>query len=186
MQTKIQVIANVRFGAYVKEVPEGCIHYLQVNNYDKENNTILFSNPTLDLNSKTQNHLLYEGDILLAAKGSSNFCVVFHSGKGKAVASSSFLVIRITRPEILFPDFLCWILNREDTMSFIKANAIGTSIPSISKTLIEDLDIDVPSMEVQSKIVSIACLQEREKQLYEAIQILRKKLIQKQLIEILS
>lgn len=184
MQAKIRDIAVVRSGAYIKEVPEGDVCYLQVNNYNKEKNEFLLSKPTLELNDKTESHLLQEDDIVFAAKGTSNFCRVVHREMGKMVASSSFLVIRIMNQAVISPDYLCWILNREDILAFFKANAIGTSIPSISKTFIEEYTINIPPMHIQNKIILISLLQKQEQQLYGKILNLRNKLTQKQLIEI--
>ena len=183
MQKKIQDIATVRSGVYVKEMPEGEVCYLQVNNFDRGSGGFLLPKPTLELDNKIESHLLSEGDVVFAAKGTSNFCTVFHEEMGKAVASSSLLVVRIADQSIVDPDYLCWYLNREDTIGFLKANATGTSIPSISKALIEECAINIPSMCVQNNIVVVNQLQQREQRIYNEMSNLRNKLIQKQLIE---
>ena len=176
-------MAIVSSGAYIKEAPDGDIFYLQVNQFNRAENRFLLLKPTLERNSKTENHLLAEGDIVFAAKGTSNFCAVFHSSMGNVVASSSFLVISITDQKVIRPDFLCWTLNRDDTLAFFKTHAIRTSMPSISKKLMEDYVIDIPSMYIQQKVVEIIQLQQRERQLHEQIFSLRNKLIQYQLIK---
>jgi len=186
MQKTIQSIAVVRSGVYLKEVPEGAAHYLQVNQYDKEAHAFRFTKPTLELDAKVGKHLLQEGDIVFAAKGTSNFCAVFHEESGAVVASSSFLVIRCMNFALVSPDYLCWFLNRRDSMAYLKANAIGTSIPSISKALIENFSISIPSMRVQEMIVAIAHLQHREEQLNARILELRNYLTERRLIEIVN
>jgi restriction endonuclease S subunit len=183
MQKRIKDIAIVRSGAYIKEAPEGSVHYLQVGNYSRAEGGFLFSVPTLELNEKTKGHLLLDGDIVFAAKGTSNFCVVYRKKMGEVVASSSFLVIRIIDKKNVSPDYLCWILNREDTLALFKANAIGTSMPSIGKPLIEEHVVNMPPKEIQDKIVTIAQLQQRERDIYENILNLKSKVIQTKLIE---
>lgn len=184
MGIKIKDIAIIRSGAYIKEAMEGSVFYLQVSDFSRGDGVFILSKPLLELNTKTESHLLLDGDIVLAAKGMSNFGVVYKEEMGKAVASSSFLVIRITDCDLVMPDYLCWILNREDTLSFFKANAAGSSIPSISKALIEEYIVDIPPINIQKRIVKVARLQQREQQLYQSIATLRSKLVQKQLIEI--
>ena len=157
---------------------------MQVSDFSREDGAFILSKPLLELNTKTESHLLLEGDIVFAAKGMSNFGVVYKEEMGKAVASSSFLIIRIADCNVVLSDYLCWILNREDTLAFFKTNAAGSSIPSISKTLIEEYVVDVPPINVQKQIVEVAQLQQRELQLYQSIATLHSKLIQKQLIEI--
>jgi restriction endonuclease S subunit len=183
MRLKIKDIATIRSGAYIKEAMEGSVFYLQVSDFSKEENTFVLSKPILELNSKTESHLLLDGDIVLAAKGVSNFGIVYREEIGKVVASSSFLVIQITNCNLVLPDYLCWILNREDTLAFFKANAAGSSIPSISKVLIEEYMVDIPPLNIQKKIVEVAQLQQREQQLYQSIITLRNKLVQRQLIK---
>lgn len=186
MQKTIQSIAVVRSGAYLKEVPVGAAHYLQVNLFDKEAQAFLLTKPTLELDSKVEKHLLQEGDIVFAAKGTSNFCSVFHQEAGAVVASSSFLVIRCMNLALVSPEYLCWFLNRRDSMAYLKANAIGTSIPSISKALVESFKISIPSMRVQEMIVAIAHMQQREEQLNRKILELRNYLTERRLIEIVN
>ena len=186
MKVKIKDIAIIRSGAYIKEAMEGSVFYLQVSDFSREDDAFILSKPILELNSKTVSHLLLDGDIVFAAKGMSNFGVVYKEEMGKAVASSSFLVIRITDCDLVLPDYLCWILNREDTLAFFKTNAAGSSIPSISKTLIEEYIVEIPPINVQKHIVEVARLQQREQQLYQSIVTLRSKLVQKQLIEIIK
>ena len=184
MRKKIKEIAVIRSGAYIKEGPKGEICYLQVNDFNKVENKFFLLKPSLELNSNTKKHLLCEGDILLAAKGTSNFCVVFHEEIGKAVASSSFLVISIIDSNIVCSDYLCWVLNRDDTLTFLKANAVGSAMPSITKTLIEDYEITIPPIQVQKKIVEVSRLQQQEQQLYSQIFKLRYQVTQQQLIKI--
>ena len=184
VRVKIQNIATVRSGIYIKEIPKGDVGYLQVGDFDKDTNRFLLPPLTLELNNKTESHLLLDGDIVFAAKGISNFSSVFREGMGKMVASSSFLVIQVTDKAVINPDYLCWLLNRIETLSFLRANATGTSMPSISKALVEKYKINVPSIHVQNKIIEIVKLQQREKQLYEDILFMRDKIVQSQLIAV--
>jgi restriction endonuclease S subunit len=186
MQKKIRDIAVVRSGAYIIEGASEEVCYLQVNDFNKAENRFVLPKPTLELNTQTKKHLLLEGDIVLAAKGVYNFCSVFNERTNKTVASSSFLVISIMNSSIINPDYLCWVLNREDTLAFLKANAVGSVIPSISKALVEAYEISIPPLQVQKKIVEISLLQQQEQQLYRRISKLRNQLTQRQLIKIIK
>jgi len=184
MRKKIRDIATIRSGAYIKEMPDGDVSYLQVNNFCREENKFFLPKPALEMNRKTEKHLISEGEIVFAAKGTSNFCSVFHKDMGNVVASSSFLVISIIDSNIVSSDYLCWVLNREDTLDFFKAHAVGSAMPSISKTMIEGYEINIPPIQVQKKIVEISRLQQKEKWLYSQISDLRHQLTQQQLMKI--
>ncbi|OAV63304.1 hypothetical protein Barb4_05376 [Bacteroidales bacterium Barb4] len=72
----IKEIADIQTGVYLKETPNGEVHYLQVKDFDKEVFPVL-SYPTIELNDKVNKYLLSEGNLLFAAKGFFNFCVVY-------------------------------------------------------------------------------------------------------------
>ena len=184
MKVKIKDIANVRSGVFTKEQPEGEVYSLQVNSFDREANELILSSPSVEMSDKIGNHLLEDGDILLASKGAFNFSIVFKKAIGKAVASSSFLVLRIKDKAALNPDYLCWILNREDSLFFFRANATGSSIPSISKSVVEDFQFDAPAMKIQKRIAAIVKLQKQEHKILTKLSLQRRKLIERQLTEI--
>lgn len=85
---------------------------------------------------------------------------------------------------MIIPDYLCWILNREDSIIYFQNNATGSSIPSISKSMAEDYEINIPCIQTQKKIVEISLLQQQEQQLYRRLSSLHNKLISKHLIQI--
>lgn len=186
MQSEIEHIAAVRTGAYLKEVPNGNTYYLQVKDFDKAKQEFILSEPTLELNDKTEKYLLQDGDIVFAAKGFSNFGVVYREEMGKIIPSSSFLIIRINHHSIIDPDYLCWILNREDTLMFFKSKTAGNVMPSINIAMMAEYEIDIPNIQTQKRIVEISKLQQHEQQLYEKISALHNKLIQQQLIKIIQ
>lgn len=51
----------------------------------------------------------------------------------------------------------------------LSSNAVGTSIPSITKAMLEDVEIPLPQITTLRKIVDIVKLQKKERQLREAI-----------------
>jgi restriction endonuclease S subunit len=90
------------------------------------------------------------------------------------VASTSFLVIRIIK-QILLPEFLAWFINHPDTLQLIKSQAIGSSIVSISKPVLEELEISVPDVKTQEAVLKISRLWEQKSLLEKQIGELREK-----------
>jgi restriction endonuclease S subunit len=58
---------------------------------------------------------------------------------------------------------------------------MGTSIPSISKLVLEELEIPVPTIEMQKSVVAISKLRRHEKNIYNKLESLRDKKIQLQI-----
>ncbi|WP_342450716.1 restriction endonuclease subunit S [Lunatimonas salinarum] len=159
--------------------------YLQSRYFDENGDLHAVLHPDLKAEEVAQKHLLKHGDVLFAAKGTKNFAAVFENHNEPAVASTSFFVIRLTNNDVL-PQYLAWFLNNHSTQSLLKAKAIGTSIPSISKQVLEQLEIQVPDLKTQNTILQITKLRNREKSLKHQIESLREIQIQQLLINAFS
>jgi len=183
IKVKIGNIASISSGVYFKDIPDGDVNYLQVRDFNEDKEAVY---STVELNIKTRKHLLSEGDLLFAAKGMYNFCTIFRESIGLSIASSSFLVLKVKDKRMVNPEYLCWFLNRSDVISTLKSSAVGSSIPSIGKSVIEECQVDIPTIAIQQKIIEIAKLQQKEQLLYKKISNRRDILLQKQIIEMIQ
>ena len=185
MKKLIKDITNIQTGLFAKPSGSGELVYLQSKYFDEygQLNTVLHLDLTVD--GISEKHILKDGDVLFAAKGTKNFATVYEKTNEPAVASTSFFVIRIT-DETLLPQYLAWLLNSQETQSVLKGQAIGTSIPSISKQVLENLEISVPSVETQKAILQITKLRKKEKALKQKIELLRDKYLSHQLLKVIN
>ena len=181
MKTLIKSITSIQTGLFAKPLGEGDVIYLQVKHFDEMGQLQSALHGDLLSAYISQKHLLKNGDVLFAAKGTKNFAAVFENHNEPSVASTSFFVIRPTNNKVL-PQFLAWFLNNHTTQTLLKGQAIGTSIPSISKQVLENLEIPVPPIKTQKAIVEISKLRNKEKSLKQKIEALREKQIQQQII----
>lgn len=172
MKTKLAHITQFQSGIYEKPDINADTLYLQAVHFTRSGtfNESVF--PQLQSNGKLEKHLLKEGDLLFAAKGLNNFAVVYHSTIGKAVASSSFIIIRINSDYIqsVQPDYLAWFITHHNQIKLMHQQQLGTTIPSISMKQLAELEIDIPPIEVQNKIVAVQHLREKEKELTTQIE----------------
>ena len=72
------------------------------------------------------------------------------------------------------------------TLQYLTSNAKGTSIPSISKSTVEELNIPILPVDKQEKIIAIAKLQKTEERLYKKIIRKREQLAEYKLKNIIS
>ena len=181
MKAKIEKITRVSSGIYSQFGQLGNAIYLQANYFDENGQLSDYIRPNLVLDNKTQKHLLNEGDILFAAKGTKNFAVSVKNKMGACVASSIFLVLKIKEEfkKRILPEYLVWFLNHPYNQASLKAKATGTGLPSISKKTLEETEIVLPSLNTQHNIVIIDDLRKQEKQLRIKIEVLRERQIQK-------
>lgn len=168
MHIKLKDIVDIQSGIYEKPYPEGDTLYLQMSDFKGGKYMKADAKPTAVLGERVNKYLLKDKDLLFAAKGTSNFCVMYRADEENAVASSSFFILRIIKQE-LDPEYVCWFLNTPHVLSHLKAYAVGTSIPSITKTMLADLEINVLPMAKQRLIVEYNKLQNREVELHALI-----------------
>jgi restriction endonuclease S subunit len=163
----------------------GNVIYLQPKYFDEQGKVNVLLHPDLKMEGKIEKHLLHDGDLLFAAKGTKNFAVNFDGTIGLAVASSTFLVVRI-KPQYrndIVSEYLQWFINHPVSLQTLKGGAIGTDLPSISKSVLEELEVVVPPMEKQSTILKINELRNREVAIKRQLEYLRGIEIQQKLLK---
>ena len=178
---KLHNIAVIQTGVFAKVVPNPNALYLQQSDFDGNGELRNTTQPTIIV--ANQKHLLAAGDLLLASKGNNNMCVIVPGIEQKCVASPSFLVIRLHDKFAILPEFVAWYLNLPTTQNTLAVQARGTSIMSISKATLGDLEIPVPSVERQRRYIELSKLQKREQQLYAAIAERRKQILEYKMIK---
>ena len=154
---QLKNIANIKFGLYVKPLEKGFAIYLQAKNFDDFGNFQNDVDVFVNIDNKTESHLLQEGDILFVGKGNRNFAWTYYKSMGPAIASSIFYVIRVDKYKVN-PDYITTIFNSQKYQNQFQNMGAGSSIPSIRKGELESISIDVPTLETQNKIASIRAL----------------------------
>jgi restriction endonuclease S subunit len=186
LNLKLKDITFIQSGIYTKPGFEGEVASLQV----KHIGDGILKNiaPDTILTEQLQRHLLVDGDIVLVTKGSRNVAAVYYNQNGLCIASSTFMVIRIKPDEQknILSEFLVWFINNPETQNWLKSNAFGSGVPSISKTTLLEMDIYVPSIEKQKLIVKINELRKLEKKIQSQIFQLKEVYIEQLLIKTLK
>lgn len=162
---KLSDIAKILSGIYIKDNPTGKIACLQVKD-------LLMSSPEItasriEYTPKIGNYILKKGDLLFAGKGTTYLCKVFNLDI-TAVPSTTLYSIRL-HSSIVSPEYLCWYLNHPSVVASIKTAQAGSGTPLIHKPTLENLEIIVPDQDTQCLIVELSSLQNKEKEILEAI-----------------
>jgi len=184
LKTDLKHIASIQTGLFAKPIAKGEIVYLQAKHFDENGKLKTSLHPDLKADNILEKHMLRHGDVLFAAKGTKNFAAWFESKNQPSVASTSFFVIRLQQDfsNKILPAFLVWLINHPTSQKFLKGKAIGSSIVSISKAVLEELEISIPNIETQKVILKITNLRNTEKKLKKEIETLREKQIQQLII----
>ena len=186
MRKVIREIATITSGIYAKPGFEGEVYYLQASHFNQKHQFDLSVKPNLILTDQIRKHLLKHGDILLAAKGNDNFAVVCKGKLEYSVASTMFMVLKVTDPEQVLPEYLAWFINHPQTQLYLRNTAKGSSFPSITKTDIEELLLPIPPIEKQRDLIYINELFQKQLQIKKRIITLSEKVFHQQLLNSLK
>ena len=112
-----------------------------------------------ELTGRNEPQWLEAGDVLFAAHGSHNTASYidesFNDLSFKAVATPMFFVLRVHTSSIL-PEYLAWFINALPSQRYFEQHAEGTRTKSVRRQVLTNLEIVIPELEGQEKIVSLA------------------------------
>ena len=122
--------------------------------------------------------ILKEGDILFMARGGRNFSVLMQEIPAALLAAAYFFIIRTSSNEVLLP-YLCWYLNQSPAEYYFRRySGRGVHMPVVRRTVLEGIDIPLPPLEVQKRIVELDVFMRQEEGLLTNLVQKRKELIE--------
>ncbi|MAD74562.1 MAG: type I restriction endonuclease subunit S [Rheinheimera sp.] len=124
--------------------------------------------PTDVTGSKGPNWL-QSGDILFTARGKHNVAAFIKSPPVDVVAAQHIFVLRAKNLKEVYPEFLVWQLNQKPAQNYFKVNAEGSLQLSIKKSVLENLPIELPSIEKQRAIAGFYNKVKQEKRVLKAL-----------------
>ncbi|MCD4652032.1 MAG: restriction endonuclease subunit S [Candidatus Cloacimonetes bacterium] len=126
--------------------------------------------------SGAKKYAIKTGDVLFQSRGSSHKAYNTKENMSNAIPSASFFILSIKQADVL-PEYIAWWFNQPKVQAKIQTMSCGTSISFISKTTLSNLQIQIPEMSVQKKIVNIVNLSRKEQELLKSLTIKRAKLV---------
>lgn len=170
-------IAAVRSGypfrARVDPSPDGNARVLQLKDVGARGPVDVWGATRTEVKAAAA-HQLAAGDVVLKGRGSTYCAVVEEIPTDLPLVAAAPLLVLRPKPGSVEPGFLRWLLNHPKTQAKLSATAEGTYIPTLTKSLVEDFEVEVPPVETQRLITEAATLAEREQELLEAITNIRK------------
>ena len=116
---------------------------------------------------------LKQGDMLFRSKGLNFTAAKVDNPPDKAFPVAPLYLIRIHSKKVI-PDYFLWFINHSKTQKRFRQMATGTSIMMISRQILEDMELKIPSLKTQEKIAKIMELYRKEKILIENLAVKKK------------
>lgn len=150
-----------------------------------QNNTVDCSSlMKIEMEAVKEHHLVRKGDLVFRSRGQITTAAVILEDPGKALVAAPLLRIRVTKPEMVLPEYLNWYISQRDAQVFLTSKADGTVQKMISKQTIEELEVSLPSLEQQKNIVELSLLSAQEQNVLRSLAEKRQQYIETRLMQI--
>ncbi|ARJ65659.1 hypothetical protein WV31_08320 [Magnetospirillum sp. ME-1] len=117
------------------------------------------------LEGVAERYFVRAGDVLFRSRGErTTACALDDRFIESAVAILPLMVLRPKR-DIVLPGYLAWAINQPAAQRHFDGSAYGTNIRMVPRSSLDELEIDIPDIVIQQKVVAIDALAEREREL---------------------
>lgn len=179
---RLNKIARIQSGyisrGKIEPSEKGSYYLLQARDMDADRltyrtDTLLRIDPALS----RKDWILETGDILFMARGIRNYSILLNELPDSVLAAACFFIIRAEGKDVL-PGYLCWYLNQPAAENYFHRHAgQGVHMPVIRRSVLENIDIPIPPLKIQKKIIELNSLMIKEKELLDTLSEKRRELI---------
>jgi len=135
------------------------------------------------LEDLAERYFVRAGDVVFRSRGERNTASALDERlKEPALAVLPLIVLR-PNLDVVTPEFLAWAINQPPAQRHFDVAARGTNIRMIPRSSLDDLELDVPDIETQRRIVAVDALAERERGLSQLAAETRRKMMSLILVE---
>lgn len=176
----LRELARVRTGypfrGGVRMEPTGKCLLVQAGNIDADTGEVAGELMQIATPPTAQEHFLRYGDVVMVGRGVRNGAAAFIKSEMPAVAAAHLMVLA-TEGKTGLPEFLTWFLNLPRTQARLRSLQSGSSVPFVPVEALESIEVPVPSLQLQKRIVEIQRLRAQEERLVGEIRSRRRALL---------
>jgi hypothetical protein len=180
MKKRLKDIADFRMGyqfrGKVVPDPAGTVRLIQIKDIDPDLRIRVADLATITI-ERPDPHLTRQGDVLFLSRGHRLCAVVVPTVEPNTIAAGYFLVLR-AKDRVVLPEYLAWSINQPDFQASLRPLHQGTHMPMVSKTNMENVEIQLPPLDVQRRILTLNHLLDEERRLSAVIYQRRSLLVQ--------
>lgn len=161
-------IANVQMGYPFRSRLElslnGNLGVIQMKDLSAEESVDWKSIQKIEMESCDTKHFVRRGDLIFRSRGMRNTVSIVDNEIDNTILAAPLYRIRAKKNNVL-PEYLWWYINLEKSQRYLRTRLEGTHGGMISRVTLDELPLDVPSVDTQKKIVDIVRLQKRKQKL---------------------
>lgn len=151
-------IAEIRMGytfrGSLKEASSGNTAIIQMKDASPDGILQTESFARTELSQLSEHYFLRPGDLIFRSRGLQNTTAMIEQELERTICIAPLMFIRLLPQTPVLPGYLHWYINLASTQAKMSAYARGTTIRMIPAESMEGLEIILPSLERQHKIVA--------------------------------
>lgn len=180
-----KVSSGVTFRSRIEASPKGSVRVVQMRDLGDDNFVHLNESLYIDYAKPKPNQLLKSGDVIFRSRGQTNTAALLQEDVQNTVLAAPLFRVRADAKKVL-PEFLLWWINQPSSQSYLASRSEGTMVKMVSIQGLEDLEVSLPALAQQRKIVDVFELFKQEQRLLDEIKERKEKLIQGVLMQMAS
>jgi hypothetical protein len=131
----------------------------------------------VQLGERVDRYAVTAGDVLFRSRGELNVAVALDARFVEPAIAILPLMILRPNPANILPKYLAWAVNQPAAQRQLGMSAQGTKLRMVPKSSLEALEIDIPDLATQQRIVAVADLAAREEALLHQVATTKRTLI---------
>lgn len=156
---------------------EGGVPALRMRNVSTDGEALGPGAQRYDLGNLPDRYFVRGGEVVFRSRGEPNTAAVVSNALPEAAAVIVPLVILRPDRERLLPEYLAWAVNQPNAQFRLGVRAQGTSLRMIPIAVLKNLDIAVPDLATQQRIVDLNALIQQEGRLLRQLAARREGLV---------
>ena len=180
MLKTLKDIARVQMGlsfrSRIEPEADGAVAVIQMRDLTEDNKLSQRKLITVKMDSLNGRHLVKCKDLIFRSRGQTTTAAIVDTEIGRAIVAAPLLRIRVTSKCVL-PEYLCWFVNQPSAQAFLHSRATGTAMTVIGKAALDALQVPLPALETQERIVALAYLSNQEQRLMRELAAKKEKLV---------
>lgn len=174
MKKKLSEISDIYLGQPIRDkienIPNGDFFIVQMKDVNKETGVNAASLYKISLKGRIGPRLIKKGDLLFVSRvfrESLPYSVLVSSSIPNLIAAPTFTILSADQ-KIIKPEYLHWYINSEaHGGKYFRKNAMGSSVLNITKSVLSEIEVFIPSLEIQEQFVKLIQATNREKLIME-------------------
>lgn len=162
------VSSGATFRSRIKASVNGKLRIIQMKDLGDDNFVHLEESMQIEYAQPKPNQLIKLGDIIFRSRGRINTAALLREDAEHTIVAAPLFRVRSDTKKVV-PKFLLWWINQRSSQAYFSSRSKGTMVKMVNKQCLEDLEVNLPSLEEQSKIADFFSLSMREQHLLEEI-----------------